>query len=100
MPWFPDQIIKAQEQYSHHKRNERQVLKTINSEKRVCIKMEEFTDHPVTVCSDPHGNGKIVAKFTHVLPGTPGNNDRNDQGWKYHCNTKGSPDHTPTNIFE
>ncbi len=41
-----------------------------------------------------------MAKFRHVLPGSPGNNDRNNQGGNNHGNTQGFPKHTPGNIFE
>ncbi len=100
MPRFPDNIIKRQEQDAQYKWDDCYVFISITSKQRDGIKMKKFTDHPVTVCSDPHRNSKIMTKFTHVLPGTPGNNDRNDKGREDHGNPEWPPYHAPANILK
>jgi hypothetical protein len=76
------------------------MLVGIFSKNRFCVELKKFADHPVTVCGDPDCNGKIVAELTYVLPRSPGNDDRYDEGREDHCNTQWLPDHTPTDIFK
>ncbi len=61
--------------------------------------MEKFADHPVAVCNDPYGNGNIVAKLTHVLPGAPADNNGNDKGWYNHSYAQRPPKHAPAYIL-
>ena len=76
------------------------MLKGVFTKQDICIEMEKFTNHPVTVGNDPEGYGKVVTKFTHVLPCSTGNNDRNKECRKDHCNSQWLPYHTPGYIFE
>jgi hypothetical protein len=64
------------------------------------IEAGKLADHPVAVCGNPNGNGKVVAEFAHVLPCSPGNDDGHDQCWKNHYNAQWFPDHAPGHIFK
>lgn len=48
------------------------------AEKGMRVKSHELTDHPIRVCSNPDGNGKVMAELRNELPGSPGNDDRHD----------------------
>ena len=100
MPGFPDNIVKGQEYHTQYKRDQGQVFKSIFPKNRLGIKMQEFADHPVTIGCDPDSNGQVMTKLTHILAGSPGNNDCNGQGRKDHGNPQWPPDHTPTDIFK
>jgi hypothetical protein len=54
----------------------------------------------VAVCHDPDRNGNIVAKLTHVLAGTPADNNGNDKGRKDHGYAQWPPKHAPAYIFK
>ena len=62
--------------------------------------MKKFADHPIAICNDPYGNGNIVAKLTHVLPGAPADNNGNDKGRKNHGYAQWPPKHAPAYIFK
>ncbi len=62
--------------------------------------MKKFANHPIAICNDPYGNGNIVAKLTHVLPGAPADYNSNDQGWYNHSYAQRPPKHAPAYIFK
>ena len=100
MPWFPEDIIKSKEQDTHYKRDDAEVFECIIAKKRFAVKMKEFADHPVAVGTDPDSDGKVMAELTHVLAGSPGNHNGNNQCGKDHRYTQWSPDHTPGYVFK
>src|SRR4051812_23555865 len=64
------------------------------------IKAGKLTDHPVAVGSYPGSDGQVMAKFTHHLPGTPGNLYGDNQCGNNHYNAQWLPNHAPTDILE
>jgi len=76
------------------------MLVRIFTKNDIGIKMKKLTDHPVRVGRDPKTDGKVMAHFTHVLPGTKSNDDRDQQRGNDHNDTQRPPDHTPADIFK
>ena len=70
------------------------------ADERLCVELEELTDHPVRVGTDPESDGEVMTELRHVLPGSPGNDDGNDQRGKYHCYAKRLPYHAPRYVFK
>lgn len=100
MSWLPDQVIKCQEQDAQYKWYDGQVFIGILPEQGFGVEMKKFTDHPVTVGTDPKRDRNVMTQFTHVLACSPGNHNRYDQCRKDHGNAQWSPDHAPGYVFK
>lgn len=64
------------------------------------IKPKKLTDHPIGVGRNPHRYCQVMAKFRHVLTGSVGNDNRNEQSGKNHRSAQPFETQAPGHVFE
>ena len=98
--WLPIEVTIGKNNNPCSKRDERQVFIGYVACNDIGIKLQKFTYHPIAVGSYPYTNSKIVAKLTNIIPGTPGDNNRDEQCGDYHRYAKRPPNQAPADIFK
>lgn len=88
MLWFPDQIIKSQNEDTRYKRNKSEIFICVMSKKNFLINAHKLSDHPIRVGADPNSDGKIMTQFRNNMSGSPTDNDGYDESWKDHSDAK------------
>jgi len=88
VPWPPDYVVESQNNHADAKREHGEVLVGNAQKCNLCVDVKKFRDHPKRVGTYPKCDGQIMAKLRHELPGTPRNNNRNDECWNNHNDAK------------
>ncbi len=61
MFWLPYQVIESEEQNTNEERDNSEVFVCVHAKQMFGVEAGKLADHPVAVCGNPNGNGKVVA---------------------------------------
>ena len=98
--WTLNKVIPAKNQYTNKKWYHGKMFSLIGTYHFDFIKPKEFTDHPITIRTDPESDGEIMRQLGFDLFCTMGNINSYGKCRDNHDDAKFTPDHAPAYIFK